>query len=149
MKPFNLKRALAGDPVVTRDGERAKIIIDQKINGNHETIVAVFNQCIELYYDEGKYYADGREDDNDLLMDNIEQDEIDNVNHPAHYTNSPAKCSCGKSIECIEVTRHLNFNIGNAIKYLWRCDHKNNALEDLKKAAWYIQDEINKRSQDK
>lgn len=68
----------------------------------------------------------------------------DLVNHPKHYNNSPAKCSCGKSIECIEITRHLNFNLGNAMKYIWGCDLKSNPIQDLKKAVWYLQDEINK-----
>lgn len=68
--------------------------------------------------------------------------EADNVNHPPHYNNSAAKCECGRRVECIDVTRHLSFNIGNAIKYLWRCELKDNTLEDLKKAIWYIQDEI-------
>lgn len=72
--------------------------------------------------------------------------EIDNVNHPPHYNNSPAKCECGRRIECIDVTRHHSFNIGNAIKYLWRCDFKCDDVEDLKKAIWYIQDEINQRT---
>jgi Protein of unknwon function (DUF3310) len=70
---------------------------------------------------------------------------VDNVNHPPHYNNSPAKCECGRRIECIDVTRHMNFNIGNAIKYLWRCDIKNAPIEDLRKAMWYIQDEIKNR----
>lgn len=69
----------------------------------------------------------------------------DNVNHPPHYNNGDAKCACGRRIECIDVTRHLSFNIGNAIKYLWRCDFKGSSVEDLRKAAWYIQDEIKKR----
>lgn len=72
-------------------------------------------------------------------------EEIDNVNHPPHYNKSDARCACGKPIECIEVTRHLNFNIGNAMKYLWRVDLKGAEIEDLKKAAWYINDEIAKR----
>ena len=71
--------------------------------------------------------------------------ESDPVNHPPHYNNSEAKCECGRRISCIDVTRHLSFNIGNAMKYLWRCELKGNTLEDLKKAAWYIQDEIAKR----
>jgi len=69
----------------------------------------------------------------------------DPVNHPPHYNNSQAKCECGRRIECIDVTRHLAFNVGNAMKYLWRCELKGNTLEDLRKAAWYIQDEISKR----
>jgi len=69
----------------------------------------------------------------------------DNVNHPPHYNNSPAKCECGRRIECIDITRHHSFNVGNAIKYLWRCDHKGASIEDLRKAIWYIQDEIKER----
>ena len=65
----------------------------------------------------------------------------DAVNHPAHYTSGP-KCECGKTIECIQVTELLNFNCGNAIKYLWRADHKGKQLEDLKKSRWYIDREI-------
>lgn len=56
--------------------------------------------------------------------------------NPSHYRKHPS------GIECIEVTRHLNFNIGNAIKYLWRYQDKVDAVENLKKAQWYIDDEI-------
>lgn len=59
----------------------------------------------------------------------------DMVNHPPHYKNHPS------GIECIEITRHMEFNIGNAIKYLWRYKDKN-GVEDLKKAIFYIQDQI-------
>lgn len=69
----------------------------------------------------------------------------DNVNHPPHYNQSNIKCSCGRQIECIDVTRHKNFNIGNSFKYLWRHEHKN-GIEDLKKAIWYIQNEIDRLS---
>ena len=65
----------------------------------------------------------------------------DPVNHPAHYTKHPS------GIECIQITRHMNFNIGNAIKYLWRAGKKDAEVQDLKKAVWYIQDEI-KRLED-
>jgi hypothetical protein len=72
----------------------------------------------------------------------------DMVNHPPHYKSSPAQCSnCGERIECIEVVRHMPFNIGNAIKYLWRFEHKG-GIEDLKKARWYIYDEIQKRERE-
>ena len=64
----------------------------------------------------------------------------DPVNHPSHYTEHPS------GIECIEVTEHMGFCIGNAIKYLWRADLKHDdAIEDLKKAAWYINREIERR----
>lgn len=61
------------------------------------------------------------------------------VNHPLHYTAHPS------GIECIQVTEHMNFNLGNAVKYIWRCDLKNDEIEDLKKAAWYINREIERR----
>lgn len=61
----------------------------------------------------------------------------DPVNHPPHYTSDPS------GIECIQITRHRNFNIGNAIKYLWRAGLKEDAkVQDLRKAIWYIEDEI-------
>jgi len=63
----------------------------------------------------------------------------DAVEHPKHYTSHPS------GIECIQVTEHMSFCLGNAIKYLWRADEKGAAIEDLKKAAWYIQREIEKR----
>ena len=69
----------------------------------------------------------------------------DMINHPPHYTSSPARCTCGRQIECIDVTRHMGFNLGNAVKYLWRADLKGAAMDDLRKAAWYISDEIAKR----
>jgi len=67
---------------------------------------------------------------------------IDNVNSPPHYTSSDAKCICGNPIECIQVTRHMNFNLGNAMKYIWRAEHKGKTIEDLAKAIWYLNNEI-------
>ena len=58
----------------------------------------------------------------------------DNIN-PPHYTSHPS------GVECIQITRHMSFNIGNAVKYLWRFEDKN-GIEDLEKAIWYIKDEI-------
>lgn len=67
----------------------------------------------------------------------------DSINHPAHYTSSPAACpSCGQTIECITITEHMNFNLGNCLKYLWRAGKKGDRLEDLRKAAWYVSREI-------
>lgn len=64
------------------------------------------------------------------------------VDHPAHYNAHPS------GIECIDVVRHMNFNLGNVVKYLWRAGEKDPAkhLEDLKKAAWYLNDEIERLS---
>lgn len=72
----------------------------------------------------------------------------DSVNHPKHYNSHPARCDCGKGIECIDVVEHMPFNIGNAVKYLWRCGLKGDEVEDLKKARWYIEREIQKRTKD-
>lgn len=60
----------------------------------------------------------------------------DMVNQPPHYTKHPS------GVECIEITRHMNFNRGNALKYIWRAGMKGDELEDLRKAAWYLADEI-------
>ncbi len=60
----------------------------------------------------------------------------DPVNHPKHYTEHPS------GVECIEITEHMNFNVGNAIKYLWRAGLKGEQVEDLRKARWYIDREI-------
>lgn len=62
----------------------------------------------------------------------------DMVNHPPHYIDKVP------GIECIDVVEHMNFNRGNAIKYVWRAGSKGDELEDLKKAAWYIQREIDR-----
>ena len=65
--------------------------------------------------------------------------EKEQVNHPRHYTNHPS------GIECIQVAEHMNFCLGNAVKYIWRADLKNDAIEDLEKAIWYINREIQRR----
>lgn len=63
----------------------------------------------------------------------------ENINHPAHYTSHPS------GVECITITEWYNFNVGNAVKYLWRAGVKSsNPLEDLKKAQWYINREISR-----
>ena len=64
----------------------------------------------------------------------------DPVNSPKHYTSHPS------GIDCIQITEHMSFNLGNAIKYIWRSDLKNDAIEDLRKAEWYIRREIEKRT---
>lgn len=63
----------------------------------------------------------------------------DPVNHPKHYTAHPS------GVECIQITETMNFCLGNAVKYIWRADLKNDAIEDLKKAVWYVNREIERR----
>ena len=62
----------------------------------------------------------------------------DNVNHPKHYTQHPS------GVECIEITEHMNFCLGNAVKYIWRASLKGKEVEDLRKARWYIDREISR-----
>ena len=93
---------------------------------------------------EGAKWAD--EHPIDLVGEAAETNEndIEKVNHPKHYNSHPS------GIECIEIVRHYNFDVGNAIKYLWRhglkheegIDDKDKAVEDLEKAIFYINDEI-------
>lgn len=75
------------------------------------------------------------------------------VDHPKHYNSHPS------GVECVDIAEQYNFNVGNAIKYLWRAGLKtlgqvdserhgteDAALVDLRKAAWYINREIERRS---
>jgi hypothetical protein len=62
--------------------------------------------------------------------------EADPVNHPAHY-----KVGGIETIDFIEAKR-LNYNMGNAVKYITRADHKGNRKQDLEKAIWYLKREL-------
>lgn len=77
-------------------------------------------------------------DSNQILVD---VEAFEQVNHPNHYNNHPS------GVECIDVVEHFSFNIGNAIKYLWRCNYKGKKREDLEKAKWYIDRELEKLSE--
>jgi len=85
----------------------------------HTTTTKPYNECVPPWKDKPEH---------------------DPVDHPQHYTSHPS------GIECIEVTRHMTFNRGNAIKYIWRAGQKDSAkaVEDLEKAIWYLNDEINR-----
>ena len=65
------------------------------------------------------------------------------VDHPAHYNQHPS------GVECIDIVRWMGFNLGNVVKYLWRDGLKDTEVElqDLEKAAWYLNNEINRRKQ--
>ena len=66
------------------------------------------------------------------------KDEADPVNHPPHYNEHPS------GVECIDIVEHMSFNLGNAVKYIWRADLKGGD-EDLQKAIWYLQRELTRR----
>ena len=63
----------------------------------------------------------------------------DPVNHPRHYTEHPS------GVECIQITEHMNFCLGNAVKYIWRADLKHDVIEDIDKAVWYLLREKQRR----
>jgi hypothetical protein len=65
---------------------------------------------------------------------------FDAVDHPPHYNKHPS------GVECIDIIEHMDFCLGNAIKYIWRADLKGKAIEDLEKARWYIDREIERRT---
>lgn len=66
----------------------------------------------------------------------------DSVNHPKHYNSHPS------GVECIDVVEHMTFNVGNAMKYLWRAGLKGAELDDLRKAQWYVAREIERLEKD-
>ena len=63
----------------------------------------------------------------------------DSVNHPTHYTSHPS------GVECITITEHMGFCLGNAMKYIWRADLKEKPYEDIQKAIFYLEKELLKR----
>lgn len=79
----------------------------------------------------------------EIVDHRIGEDRRETVNHPEHYNKHPS------GVECIDVVEHMTFNLGNAVKYIWRADHKNASVEDLRKAAWYIQREIERLDKQK
>ena len=61
------------------------------------------------------------------------------VNEPPHYK------AHASGVQCIEIAEQMSFCLGNAVKYIWRADEKGKAIQDLKKARWYIEREIARR----
>ena len=100
----------------------------------------LFGSCQELTSNENIERANKylMERANKYLMEINKTIPSDNVNNPSHYNTG--------TIEVITVIEDwkLNFNLGNAIKYIGRCEHKENKKQDLEKAKWYIEREIRK-----
>lgn len=63
----------------------------------------------------------------------------DLVNHPPHYRSHPS------GVECIDIVEWMPYNLGAAMKYLWRAGLKGDVLEDLRKAEWYVKREIQRQ----
>jgi hypothetical protein len=98
---------------------------------------------IEFASDIRGWYAGGRyfencESEFDLIDTWTEPagSALDPVNQPAHYTGHPS------GVECIQITEHMSFCRGNAMKYIWRAGEKGDEVQDLEKAIWYLQREI-------
>ena len=116
-----------------------------------EVLAVGTNSADILYLGDGDFRATRPlhywDDDSILLSDVEESPEEDAVNHPSHYNSDPS------GVECLEITRHRNFNIGAAFKYLWRAGLKEDAsldnlekeIEDLEKAIFHIKDEIKRK----
>lgn len=124
----------------------------------------------DVAYDKGRIYYSERDEcitDNNHIVEHewgedfcadfvkLEDEEIvhnERVEHPSHYTWLRELCG----IEVIDITRHLNFNLGNVIKYVLRSGRKaeqgisvdDKAIEDLKKARFYLDDEIKIREKE-
>ena len=139
-------------------GDKVKLVKQQAGLEDYEAPIGSVGKILEVdcgdedgltYFVESNSFKGGwgenkdawwfKEDDLELLSNESQ----DVVNHPKHYTSDPS------GVECIQVTRHRNFNIGNALKYLWRAGLKDSdaQTQDLRKAIWYIEDEIKRLEQ--
>lgn len=120
-------------PLIKEIARKHKLIHETQ-NDRHSDVVYAFAEELlrRVHYGQGSLHMVQL----DLPMDMPPAH--DPVNHPSHYTSHPS------GVEAIEITRHMGFNLGNAMKYLWRNGLKDGqpAVQDLEKAVWYIQDEI-------
>lgn len=126
---------------ITRDGENIKF----------DDISWVTKDLFDEYWEEADTSTD-RSCITDKVERNIEtiSEELNKTIKPEHRVNHPSYYQDPSGIECITVARYRDFNIGNALKYLWRAGlkteegitNKEKAIEDLKKAIFYINDEI-------
>ena len=114
-----------------------------------------FTTCKECFYEKfsnserpceicswsSKFVAKGVFDNTAQRIIPVVKQTDESVNHPKHYTQG--------SIEVIDAIEawQLNFRLANVVKYVARSEHKNNKLEDLKKARWYLDREISKLEQ--
>lgn len=145
--------------VESTSGHEVHVLMDsgRRLRGN-ERFLELFDERIDLEADHNNGIeklmrpADDDEIQNDPLGEQIDlgciergamvfaqvpNAKTDPVNHPAHYTAYPG-------IEVIQLTEHMNFCLGNAVKYVARAGLKDpsKTIEDLKKAVWYIEREI-------
>lgn len=105
--------------------EWARVVSRAKIAGGYE----------HRHADDGKWWA---HPENVACLRGEGETPPDPVSLPPHYRHLP--------VECIDVAEHFNFCMGNALKYIWRADHKGNPEQDIAKAIWYLQRELERRN---
>ena len=128
-----------GKSYLTRDNKKVKIIKEGLL-----WPYTYLGDNAQSYTENGRrWYGDDEVKCIEDLIILWEEEQVETskekVNHPIHYNKHPS------GVECITITEHMGFNLGSAVKYIWRADLKNDAMEDLKKAAWYIDREIKRR----
>ncbi|MDY6154220.1 MAG: DUF3310 domain-containing protein [Terrisporobacter sp.] len=148
------------DDTIVSNGDILTVRLDKDTKVDGPITTSVINSCNIINNRTGKeipnamnFYTERIKDLEPLDIDAGDIDEVeetavieDKVNHPSHYTW--LKQLCG--IEVIDITRHMDFDLGNAIKYILRCGHKEElgysnkekTIEDLRKAIFYINDKI-------
>lgn len=148
------------DDTIVSNGDILTVRLDKDTKVDGPVTTSVINSCNIINNRTGKeipnsmnFYTERIKDLEPLDVDAGDIDEVeetvvieDKVNHPSHYTW--LKQLCG--IEVIDITRHMDFDLGNAIKYILRCGHKEElgysnkekTIEDLRKAIFYINDKI-------
>lgn len=153
------KLKINGDTIVS-NGDTLTVRLDKGTKVIGSATETIINSCNIINNRTGKeipdaidFYTERIKDLEPLDVDAGDIDEVeetisaeDKVNHPSHYTW--LKQLCG--IEVIDITRHMDFDLGNAIKYILRCGHKEElgysnkekTIEDLRKAIFYINDKI-------
>lgn len=148
------------DDNIVSNGDILTVRLDKDTKVDGPVTTSIINSCNIINNRTGKeipdaanFYLKRIKDLEPLNVDAGDIDEVeetvnieDKVNHPSHYTW--LKDICG--IEVIDITRHLDFDLGNAIKYILRAGHKSEEgyddtakeIEDLQKAVFYINDKI-------
>ena len=96
---------------------------------------------VRNYFFQKSYHGSKHDPEVPYILQREEMSGDNVVEHPKHYTSHPS------GIECIEITKHFNFCLGSAIKYIWRADSKGNDIQDLRKAKQFIEFEIKRREE--
>lgn len=153
------KFKINGNTIVT-NGDILTVRVNEEKRSTDSLVATVITSCkitnnttgkeipdaMNFYSRMNKYFEPLDKDAGDIDEEVTEFQESDKVNHPSHYTW--LKDLCG--VEVIDITRHMDFDLGNAIKYILRSGHKSEqgysdkekTIEDLKKAIFYINDKI-------